>query len=109
MSERATVKVLMSPELMEQWASRDIDGNRMLWSWGEPDADGFHTPTVTTDTSDNSAAAERERLRGEGITMVAAIDAEMRRQGNTESADAFPPIMADFLRALLSPEAPTDE
>lgn len=49
---RLPVKVLMSPELVEQWASRDWHGRRLHWTWPEPDADGFVTPVVRTDDSD---------------------------------------------------------
>lgn len=47
-----TVKVLMSPELMEQWASRDEHGRRLHWTWPEPDASGFVTPVVRVDVAD---------------------------------------------------------
>jgi hypothetical protein len=50
--ERATVKVLMSPELIEEWVSRDLHGRRLRWTWPEPDADGFVTPTITVDQND---------------------------------------------------------
>ena len=46
-------KVRMSPELMEEWATRDVDGNRISWEWGEPDAEGFYTPTATCHYDDN--------------------------------------------------------
>lgn len=42
-----TVKLRVVPELVEEWASRDVFGHRLRWTWGEPDSDGFHTPTVT--------------------------------------------------------------
>lgn len=47
-----TLNVKMSPELMALWATRDIDGYRLVWDWGEPDIDGFYTPTITRDYSD---------------------------------------------------------
>jgi hypothetical protein len=49
---REPVKVLMTPELIEQWASRDIHGRRLTWAWPEPDADGFVTPVITSHTDD---------------------------------------------------------
>ncbi len=42
-------KVKMSPELMDVWASRNEEGYKLDWDWGEPDADGFYTPTITVD------------------------------------------------------------
>ncbi len=50
--EVATVRVLMSPELVEQWASRDIHGRRLHWTWPAPDRDGYVTPIITTDSTD---------------------------------------------------------
>ena len=58
-SEQATVKVLMSRELMEKWASRDSEGRLLTWSWGEPDADGFHTPVITTHDDDRLGELDR--------------------------------------------------
>ena len=40
-------KVLMSTDLMVQIAE-SASGRRVTVDWGEPDADGFYTPTVTT-------------------------------------------------------------
>lgn len=51
-SETAEFKVRMPPELVEQWLTRDAAGYLLTWSWGEPDADGFYTPTVTTHADD---------------------------------------------------------
>ncbi len=51
--------VLIAPELMEQWATRDTEGNRISWSLGEPDEDGFYTPTVTVHYDDNLRAEAR--------------------------------------------------
>jgi len=65
-AEVADRKVRLSHILMEQWSSRDTHGNRLSWDWGEPDADGFYTPSVTIDYDDNIVAAERARL-AEGV------------------------------------------
>ncbi len=40
--------VHMSPELMAEWATRDASGRLLTWEWGEPDEEGFYTPTITT-------------------------------------------------------------
>ena len=65
------VLVKVTPELMEQWTSRTIDCDKLVWDWGKPDYDGYYAPTVTIDRSDNplttaraeAAQQERERLR----------------------------------------------
>lgn len=46
------LRVKMTPELMEQWATRDNEGYRLIWDWGEPDAEGFYCPAVTRDMTD---------------------------------------------------------
>ena len=48
-----TFKVYMSSSLMETWATRDDEGNRLIFEWGEPDADGFYTPTIHVNYEDN--------------------------------------------------------
>ena len=40
-------KVLLSAELMDQFATRTTDGKLVMWNWGDPDEEGFYTPTVT--------------------------------------------------------------
>ena len=61
MTERATRKVLMSPELMEQWATRDEHGNLLRWDWRQPDGEWWE-PTISVDYADNLVAAERARI-----------------------------------------------
>ena len=60
-------KVRLTKKLMDEMASRDLSGNRVIWSWGEPDGEGFYSPSATLDLSDNlaevAAQQERERLR----------------------------------------------
>jgi len=46
------LKVKMTPELMEKWATRDSEGYRLIWDWGSPDAEGFYVPAVTRDMTD---------------------------------------------------------
>lgn len=43
-------KVLVSPLVMEQMAEAALrnSGRTVSIDWGEPDADGFYTPTITT-------------------------------------------------------------
>ena len=60
--ERATRKVLMSPEFMASFATRDDLGNRLLVNWRQPDADGWWEPIITTVYADNLLAAERARI-----------------------------------------------
>ena len=45
-------KVLMSPELMNTVATRTVDGYRVHWRWGKPDADGFYAPILMIDRND---------------------------------------------------------
>ena len=61
MTERATRKVLMSPELMEQWATRDEFGNRLRWDWRQPDGEWWE-PTISVDYADNLVTGERARI-----------------------------------------------
>jgi hypothetical protein len=60
-------KVKMTPELMESWATRDRDGNRLIFEWGEPDDEGFYTPIIHIDYEDNIvnryAADQLQKLR----------------------------------------------
>lgn len=69
----STVKVFMAPELMEQWASRDIEGRRLTWDWGEPDAYGFHTPTVTTHDDDRLGELDRASPSSDPINSSTSI------------------------------------
>lgn len=50
--EVASRKVLMSPELIEQMATRTARGELVTYEWGEPDVDGFYTPTFTVHADD---------------------------------------------------------
>ena len=63
--ERATRKVMLSPELMDQWATRDTDGNLLRWAWHE-DRDGWWEPVVTVDYTDNL----RAQARAEGLDVA---------------------------------------
>ena len=40
-------KVLMSEELWNDFGFRNSAGDRLTFDWGEPDEEGFYTPTVT--------------------------------------------------------------
>jgi hypothetical protein len=42
----------MTPELMEEWASRDADGYLLTWDWGKPDSEGIYEPTITVHYDD---------------------------------------------------------
>jgi hypothetical protein len=60
-------KVRMSPELMEQLCTRDHLGNRLRVEWGEPDGEGFYTPTICVDYSDNPFRGAIQRAGEEPI------------------------------------------
>lgn len=62
MSEPTTRNIRVTPEVMDRWWTRDADGNRLRVEWGEPGADGFYTPTITVDYTDNPIARLREAL-----------------------------------------------
>jgi len=70
-NEAETRLVRVSPEVMAGWATRTDDGYRLRVDWGEADADGFYSPTLTIDYHDDLKAAERratvERLDLEGL------------------------------------------
>lgn len=57
--------VLMSVELMEQFASRTAAGDRVSVEWGEPGPDGFYEPRFTVHYDDNLVAAECARIARE--------------------------------------------
>jgi hypothetical protein len=67
-TEQATRKVLMSPELMAQWATRDERGNLLRWDWRQPDGEWWE-PTITRVYTDNlvHAALTALRKRVEGL------------------------------------------
>lgn len=50
--------VRMTPELMDTLFTRDNDGYAIAVRWGDPDADGFYTPTITTDYTDRLTAED---------------------------------------------------
>jgi len=47
------IPVLFTRELLERFVCRDDDGNRLVLEIGEPDSDGYYTPTVGVDVDDN--------------------------------------------------------
>ena len=53
--------VRMTDELVENWIVRTADGSRAVWDWGEPDADGFYTPTCWA-MDDGKALVDRDSL-----------------------------------------------
>lgn len=57
-----TVLIAIAPEVIEKLFTRDHLGNRLRVDWGEREADGFHSPTITVDYADNLVAAERARI-----------------------------------------------
>jgi len=62
MFEDTDRKVKMSPELMNEWATRDVDGNLLTWDWGEPGDDGFYVPTISVNYEDNLVSRERQHI-----------------------------------------------
>lgn len=73
-----TVRVLVTPEVMEQMVVRDHLGRRLTWDWGEPNEFGDHTPTISVALDDPSAQdiedgaalrRLREALPGSAVTV----------------------------------------
>lgn len=92
MNEVADRKVRMSPELMERWATRDAEGRRLSWSWGEPDEEGFYTPWVTAHEDDrlgdlDAAWAEAEAALPEGAWLDAVSQSRIMGQPETPLGD----------------------
>jgi hypothetical protein len=52
-SDERPRKVLMSPDLMVQMAEA-ASGRRVTVLWGQPNADGFYTPTIYVSDDDGS-------------------------------------------------------
>ena len=46
------VKVRMATDLLEQFFTRDAEGNRLRLELGDPDEAGIYTPTITVDHTD---------------------------------------------------------
>jgi hypothetical protein len=103
-------KVKMSPELMKEWASRDEDCNRLVWNWGEPDADGFYTPIVEVRYDDNplnalvEEAKDREQEIGRLRELASALDGYIKSMNVTPHGVQFGKEEA---RRLLAAQAAT--
>lgn len=59
------IKTRLARKVMEEMVVRDYYGSRLHWSWGEADAEGFHTPTLTVDANDNVASEARAAVIAE--------------------------------------------
>jgi len=72
-----SLKVWMSPELVENLFTRDDQGNRLRFEMGEPNADGFYTPVIHVDYADNLLDARLKPIlvaAGLDPAEVAALD-----------------------------------
>ena len=59
MSEQASRKVMVSPEVMAEWAHmRTVDGRLLRLDWGDPDDDGWYTPVITQEPCDHAFLME---------------------------------------------------
>lgn len=63
------VNIRITPELLETLFTRDDRGNRLKIDLGDPDEDGFHTVTVTTDYEDNIMRRAVVLQRGDTIVI----------------------------------------
>lgn len=57
----STRLIRVTPEVMEEWSTRDADCNRLSWAWGDPDEAGVYEPVITRHYDDNPLTAERAR------------------------------------------------
>jgi len=64
-----TVNVRMTREVLEEMWTRDHLGRRVRIEWGEPDAEGYLTPTFTVDLDDPLAQDARD---GEALRLLYA-------------------------------------
>ena len=55
--------VLVSEDLFDLIGTRTEDGARLSYTWGEPDASGWYTPTVHRHDDDRLCAESAETLR----------------------------------------------
>lgn len=103
-------RVLMSPELMAQWATRDEAGNRLSWEWHELRAPGLYAgcwePTVTRHYDDNLLAAYKaeiaERVRALPVLVSEKPSGTAGIARHTAAVDR-----ADVLRLIEDP-APSE-
>jgi hypothetical protein len=72
----STIRVRVTPEVLDELFTRDHLGNRLSVDWGLPDADGFLVPTITVDYTDNLLTSERTRIAeaAEWLTLADAAD-----------------------------------
>jgi hypothetical protein len=54
--------VLISEELARLWGTRTESGDLLTFEWGEPDGNGWYTPTFTAHADDNPTQALRDRV-----------------------------------------------
>lgn len=106
--------ILVLPELMERMVTRDADCNRLRVDWGERGADGFYSPTITVDATDNPLDALRASLdpeRPEAVEAWAAAISETMEEG-IDYPDPYGDPTYDFTKwaaALLRARAEAAE
>jgi len=85
-------KVRISVEVMDKFFTRDHAGNRLRVEWGEPDAEGFYTPTIHVDYTDNPL---RDRLAEVGRLVQVYTDDVGNNEGVLfDDHDSLPAIAA---------------
>jgi hypothetical protein len=84
--------VLVSEELARLWGTRTESGDRLTFEWGEPDSNGWYTPTFTAHADDNPTQGLREAAE-------AALTDFVFVHGSDFDAVEFPGMA--WLRSLL--------
>ena len=80
--------VRMTDELVEKWIVRTADGRRVVWVWGEPDADGSYTPTCWA-MDDGKVLVDRD-------TLAAALHRFLVSDHNADLDGPLPEWKADL-------------
>ncbi len=102
MSDRETVNVRVTREVLGELFTRDAAGHRLRVDWGEPDAEGFYEPTITSDYADiargelDAAWAEVEAELPEGWWIV-GIERQPRAAGGHWIVTTQPIIDASLM------------
>jgi hypothetical protein len=106
---RGTRLVLVTEDADTMFFGRDDSGRRLTFEWGQPDAHGWYSPTITSHDDDRlsvtptgAASAREEELRA----AIAWEVAEMYRDGTLEPMPITTTreITDRIMRAVLAAE-----
>jgi hypothetical protein len=96
--------ILATTDVLPEWGTRTDDGRRLTAEWGEPDANGWYSPTFTA-SGEPEIATLRAAL--DGLAKAAALPRNTRADrggGVTLKGEwiAVPKADFDVLRAALA-------